>query len=53
METTNVMPLGTSEVEVTAKPTRRRNTAEYKLGILRGDIYMIDDSHNKLYKWQK
>jgi len=38
---------------VTAKPTRRRNTAEYKLGILRGDIDIIDDSRNKLYKWQK
>ncbi len=29
------MPLSPSEVEVTAKPTRRRYTAEYKLRILR------------------
>jgi len=53
METTNVMPLGTSMVEVTAKLTRCRYTAEYKFGILRGDIYIIDNSRNKLYKWQK
>jgi len=35
MGTMDVMPLSTSEVEVMAKPTRRRFTAEYKLGILR------------------
>ena len=35
MGTTNVMPLATSEVEVMAKPTRRRFTAEYKLRVLR------------------
>ena len=35
MGTTNVMPLSTSEVEVMAKPTRRRFTAEYKLRVLR------------------
>ncbi len=32
---THVMPLSPSDVEVAAKPTRRRYTAEYKLGILR------------------
>ncbi len=31
----DVMPLSTSEVEVMAKPSRRRSTAEYKLRILR------------------
>ena len=35
MGTMDVMPLSTSEVEVMAKPRRRRFTAEYKLGILR------------------
>ena len=35
MGTTNVMPLSSSEVEVMAKPTRRRLTAEYKIGVLR------------------
>ena len=35
MDRTNIMPLSPSEVEVTAKPTRRRYTAEYKLRILR------------------
>ncbi len=35
MNRTNIMPLSPSEVEVTAKPTRRRYTAEYKLRILR------------------
>lgn len=35
MGTMDVMPLSTSEVEVMAKPTRRRYTTEYKLGILR------------------
>jgi transposase-like protein len=35
MGTMDVLPLSTSEVEVMAKPTRRRFTAEYKLGILR------------------
>ncbi len=35
MGTMDVMPLSTSEVEVMAKPTRRRFRAEYKLGILR------------------
>jgi len=35
MNRTNIMSLSPSEVEVTAKPTRRRYTAEYKLRILR------------------
>ncbi len=35
MDRTNIMPLSPSEVEVTAKLTRRRYTAEYKLRILR------------------
>ena len=35
MGTMDVMPLSTSEVEVMAKPTRRRFTTEYKLGMLR------------------
>ncbi len=35
MQTTDGMALSTSEVEVVAKPTRRRYTAEYKLGVLR------------------
>jgi len=35
MQTTDDMALSTSEVEVVAKPTRRRYTAEYKLGVLR------------------
>jgi len=35
MGTMDVMPLSTSEVEVMAKPTRRRFTVEYKLRILR------------------
>jgi len=35
MGTSGVMPLPTSEVEVMAKPTRRRFTAEYKLRVLR------------------
>ena len=35
MDRTNIMPLSPSEVEVRAKPTRRRYTAEYKLRILR------------------
>ena len=35
MDRTNIMPLSPSEVEVTAKPTRRRYTAEYKHRILR------------------
>ena len=35
MGTSNGMPLSSLEVEVTAKPTRRRLTAEYKLRILR------------------
>ena len=35
MDRTNIMPLSSSEVEVTAKPTRRRYTAEYKHRILR------------------
>jgi transposase-like protein len=40
MNRTNIMPLSPSEVEVTAKPTRRRYTAEYKLRILReADAY--------------
>ena len=34
MGTMDVMPLSTSEVEVMAKPTRRRYSAEYKLRIL-------------------
>ena len=34
MGATNGMPLSSSEVEVTAKPMRRRLTAEYKLRIL-------------------
>ncbi len=34
MGTMDVMPLSTSEVEVMAKPTRRRFTAEYKLRVL-------------------
>ncbi len=34
MGTMDVMPLSTSEVEVMAKPTRRRFTTEYKLGVL-------------------
>ncbi len=40
MGVTDVMGLVTSEVEVTAKPTRRRYTAEYKQRILReADAY--------------
>ncbi len=35
MGTMDVMPLSTSEVEVMAKPMRRRYSAEYKLRILR------------------
>ncbi len=35
MGTMDVMPISTSEVEVMAKPTRRRFTVEYKLRILR------------------
>jgi transposase-like protein len=35
MGTMDVMPLSTSEVEVMAKPTRRRYSAEYKLRMLR------------------
>ena len=35
MDSTNIMSLSTSEVEVTAKPTRRRYTADYKHRILR------------------
>ncbi len=35
MDKTNIMPLSSSEVEVAAKPTRRRYTAEYKHRILR------------------
>jgi len=35
MGTMDVMPLSTSEVEVMAKPTRRRFTVGYKLRILR------------------
>ena len=35
MGTMDVMPLFTSEVEVMAKPTRHRYSAEYKLRILR------------------
>ena len=35
MGASNGMPLSSLEVEVTAKPTRRRLTAEYKLRILR------------------
>ena len=35
MDSTNIMPLSSSEVEVTAKPTRRRYTADYKHRILR------------------
>ena len=35
MGTMDVMPLSTAEVEVMAKPTRRRYSAEYKLRILR------------------
>ena len=35
MDSTNIMSLSPSEVEVTAKPTRRRYTAEYKHRILR------------------
>ena len=35
MGASNGMPLSSMEVEVTAKPTRRRLTAEYKLRILR------------------
>ena len=39
MGASNGMPLSGMEVEVTAKPTRRRLTAEYKLRILReGDV---------------
>ncbi len=34
MGTMDVMPLSTLEVEVMAKPTRRRFTTEYKLGVL-------------------
>ncbi len=34
MGTMDGMPLSTSEVEVMAKPTRRRFTAEYKLRVL-------------------
>ncbi len=35
METANVTALSTGEVEVMAKPVRRRYTAEYKLRVLR------------------
>ena len=35
MDSTNIMPLSPSEVEVAAKPTRRRYTADYKHRILR------------------
>ena len=35
MDRTNIMPLSPSEVEVVAKPTRRRYTADYKHRILR------------------
>ncbi len=35
MDSTNIMSLSPSEVEVTAKPSRRRYTAEYKHRILR------------------
>ena len=35
MGTMDVMPLSTSEVEVMAKPTRRRYSGEYKVRILR------------------
>ncbi len=35
MGVTDVIPVSTSEVEVMAKPTRRRFTAEYKLRVLR------------------
>jgi len=35
MDSTNIMSLSPSEVEVAAKPTRRRFTAEYKHRILR------------------
>ncbi len=35
MDRTNIMPLSPSEVEVAAKPTRRRYTADYKHRILR------------------
>ena len=35
MDSTNIMSLSPSEVEVAAKPTRRRYTAEYKHRILR------------------
>ena len=35
MDRTNIIPLSSSEVEVTAKPTRRRYTADYKHRILR------------------
>jgi len=35
MDSTNIMPLSSSEVEVAAKPTRRRYTADYKHRILR------------------
>jgi len=35
MDRTNIMPLSPSEVEMAAKPTRRRYTAEYKHRILR------------------
>jgi len=35
MDRTNIMSLSPSEVEVAAKPTRRRYTAEYKHRILR------------------
>ena len=35
MNTTNVTPLSASEVQLMAKPTRRRFTAEYKLRIPR------------------
>jgi transposase-like protein len=35
METANVTALSTGEVEVNAKATRRRYTAEYKLRVLR------------------
>ena len=35
MPTTDGMAQSTTEVEVVGKPTRRRYTAEYKLGVLR------------------
>ncbi len=35
MQATDGMAVSTSEVEIVAKPTRRRYTAEYKLGVLR------------------